>query len=247
MRIIVSLTVFLALLSVGCASSARYLTAQPAVQSSTLSESGLPDPFKTRITMKCTLVDKDGTCVYASVFYDQAATFATVTKDQRNALAYVLLTTSSDNCSSFLNRVFANRSGVTGIRDGIKNLMTGAAALTAKPSPGLSAALGFTNLFADSTVKSLDANEFASKTFDVIESAIKTQRNKSETEILQKLSADIDKYPVGALLLDVSRLKDACTLTSGIRGLQTTATGEEQKSETSRKTAATAITGVTLQ
>jgi len=125
--------------------------------------------------------------------------------------------------------------------------MTGAAALTAKPSPGLSAALGFANLFADSTVKSLDANEFASKTFDVIESAIKTQRNKTETEILLKLSSDIDKYPVGALLLDVTRLKDQCTLTSGIRGLQTTTNTEEQKAETSRKTAATTLTGVTIQ
>jgi hypothetical protein len=223
------------------------MVAQPAVEAATLTESGLPEAFKNRISMKCVLQDDDGTCVYKTVFYDHAATFAKATKADRDALAYVLLTTADDNCSWFLNRVFANRSGVTGIRDGIKNLMTGAAALTAKPSPGISAALGFANLFADSTVKSLDANEFASKTFDVIESAIKTQRNKTETEILLKLSSDIEKYPVGALLHDVSRLKDQCTLTSGIRGLQTTTTTEEQKSETSRKTAATTVTGVTIQ
>jgi hypothetical protein len=245
-RKIATVAVVLSVFSLGCASTARYMVAEPAVQASKLTETGLPDAFKDRISMKCMLED-EGTCVYSGVFYDHAATFAKATRADRDALAYVLLTTASDNCSWFLNRVFANRSGVSGIRDGIKNLMTGAAALTAKPSPGISAALGFANLFADSTVKSLEANEFASKTFDVIESAIKTQRNKTETEILLKLGSDIDKYPVGALLLDVSRLKDQCTLTAGIRGLQATASTEEQKSETSRKTAATALTGVTVQ
>ena len=247
MRLTSLCAIAVAILSLGCASTARYVVAQPAIQSFALTDAGLPAAFKGRIVMKCTLQDKDGTCIYASVFYDHAATFATVTKDERNALAYVLLSTADDNCSWFLNRVFANRSGVTGIRDGIKNLLTGAAALTAKPSPAISAGLGFANLFADSTVKSLDANEFASKTFDVIESAIKAERNKTETEIMLKLDAGVDKYPVGALLLDVGRLKDQCTLPAGIRGLQTTATTQEQTTETARKTAATTLTGVAIQ
>jgi hypothetical protein len=222
------------------------MVAQPAVQASTLAPSGLPAAFKDRIVMKCTLEDH-GTCVYSSVFYDHAATFASATATDRNALAYVLLNTANDNCSWFLNRVFANRSGITGIRDTIKNLMTGAAALTAKASPGVSAGLGFANLFADSSVKSLEANEYASKTFDAIESAISKQRNDVQTEILTKLTAPVDKYPVGALLLDVGRYKNLCTITSGVKSLQDVTKNEEQKSETKRKAAEATVFGVTLQ
>lgn len=237
---------FAALALFSCASSARYMVAQPAVQASTLAEDGLPASLKGRVTMKC-MVKDDVNCIYTAVVYDHAATFANVSKADRNALGYVLLTTASDNCSWFLNRVFANRAGVSGIRDGIKNLMTGAAALTAKASPAVSASLGFANLFADSTVRSLDANEYASKTYDAIESGIKAQRNKTETEILEKLSAEIDKYPVGALLLDMSRLKDECTVTSGIRTLQSSATTAERDSEVARKAAQRTLTGVAIQ
>jgi len=106
MRTSVYLAMVLSILSLGCASTAKYLVAQPAVQSSTLAETGLPDAFKGRVVMKCMLED-DGTCLYSSVFYDHAATFAKATKADRDALAYVLLTTASDNCSWFLNRVFA--------------------------------------------------------------------------------------------------------------------------------------------
>lgn len=233
-----------AALLMSCASNASHMRAQPAFQASELTDSGLPAPLQGRVKMKC-MFEQDGNCVYTGIFYDHAATFATIDAPQRNAFGYVLLTTASDNCSWWLSRVFANRAGISSIRDTIKNLMTGAAALTAKPSPVVSAGLGFANLFADSSVKSVDTNEFASKTFDSIESAIKAKRNRTETEILRRLAtATIEQYPIGALLLDVTRLKDECTLTSGIKGLQATASAEEQKSETERTTAQRAITGV---
>src|SRR2546430_2201581 len=119
--------------------------------------------------------------------------------------------------------------------------------LTAKPSPGLSAGLGFANLFADSTVKSLDANEYASKTFDTIQTAIKKQRNDTQAEIYQKLAASIDKYSTGALLLDISRYNDQCTLPSGITSLQDVTTTEEMSSDKQRKAAQASLTGVNLQ
>lgn len=235
-----------AALLTGCASTAKYMVAQPAIQASTLSDDKLPANLKGLVRMKC-MIEDDGNCVYVGVFYDHGATFAPVTKDERNALAYVILSTASDNCSWFLNRVFANRAGIGGIRDGIKNLATGAAALTASPSPAISAGLSFANLFADSTVKSFDANEYASKTFDAIESSIKAARNRTETEILQKLTLDTDKYPLGALLLDATRLKDECSLTTGIRALQSTTTAQEQQSETDRVAAQNTLTGLSIK
>jgi hypothetical protein len=248
MKVIVRVIVIVActLLVAGCSSTAKVMVAQPAVQSATLATDGLPAAFKGRIVMRC-VREEAGTCIYSTVFYDNAATFSSATATDRNALAYVLLTTANDNCSWFLNRVFANRTGISGIRDAIKNLATGAAALTAKASPGVSAGLGFANLFADSSVKALEANEYASKTYDAIESAISKQRNDVQTEIVTKLTAPIEKYSVGALLLDVSRYKNLCTITSGIKSLQDVTKQEEQKSETKRKAAEATAFGVTLQ
>jgi hypothetical protein len=123
--------------------------------------------------VECALEDeKDENCVYSEVLYHHAATFSAATTEDQNVLAYILLTTADGNCSWFLNRF--SQIGPESVESGTgSNLMTGAAALTAKPVAGDLSRLGFANLFADSTVRSIDANEYASKKFEAIESAIK--------------------------------------------------------------------------
>jgi hypothetical protein len=221
----------------GCASTARYFVAQQAIQPLATTPGSLPEPIKDHVQVRCVLPDGKDNCIYAGIYYDPSFVFATLDKPQRDAFAYLAVNVANQNCDWFIDRVFGNRTGINSIRDAIKNLMTGAAALTAKPSPALSAGLSVANLFADSTVKSLDANQFANQTFEALQSAIEKSRQDKQKEISDRLAKTPAEYPIGALVDDLQEYSGLCTLPSAFKSLKDITTQSAGAAKTDQKAA----------
>jgi hypothetical protein len=240
----VVLILALTFVTAGCGSTGRYFSAQQAIQPLPTTPGSLPDPIKDQVQVRCVLPDGNNDCVYAGVYYNPSFVFTTLAKAQRDAFAYLALNIANQNCKSFIDRVFANRTGVDSIRDAIKNLMTGAAALSAKPSPGISAALSVANLFADSSVKSIDANQYANQTFEALQSAIEKSRQDKMKEISDRLAKTTTEYPTGALVDDLQEYAGLCSLPSAFKSLKDITTQSAGNAKTEQKAATNKLFGV---
>jgi hypothetical protein len=94
----------------------------------------------------------------------------------RNAYLSYLLNVSDQNCSTFLNRAFANKASFDTGKSVFQDVVTGATAAIANASPHTSAGLGLTNLVLGKSVDNVNATFYFDKTFQAMAAAIDVER-----------------------------------------------------------------------
>jgi hypothetical protein len=165
-------------------------------------------------------------CVYLSA--DASNITSTIrAKDSslvRDKAITFLMSVSDMNCSNFLHRAFANKSGLDLTKTFISDLSTGVSAGTAFANPAVSAALSISNLVVGRGVESFNATYYYDKTFNAMESAIAAERLRIKTYVLAKQSQANAKpaavsYELVQALSDIRQYDDACSIKAGLSQL----------------------------
>lgn len=198
MRVLrVAVVAALLLVALGCASSSKYLHSESTVKhegvkivvfgGEYLQEACVGNDFFTldayNDSSKCYYRSVDVSPVISRDFSD----------DDRAKLMQYLLGVSDSNCNSFLDRSFANKSGLSFSHGLFQDLATGASGITAFSSPVWSAGLSGANLLVGSVSDNFDSSYYAGQTFQAVETSIKSARSALKADIVNKMKAKTDK------------------------------------------------------
>lgn len=120
----------------------------------------------------------------------------------RVRLLDLLMAHSDYNCTTFLNRSLAARNNVGGIRD----LLTGLAAIFAHGEPGASVVFSVANLGAGSVSNQFENNVYRGQDFATVHAAIRNHRDK----VRREHAAKVKTYSYGQILSAIDEYDAAC-------------------------------------
>jgi hypothetical protein len=223
-------TVFLA----GCASTANYVHSTP----STLfvdSQLALPasETLKDKIQLQCMRYQDHNNlpdaprnlreCLYVTT--DASKLLASASKDiaERDEVISYLTAISDFNCSNFMMRAFALRTGMDASKSFLSDLATGASAGTAFSTPALSAGLSLSNLVVGKGVDAITGAYYFGETFSAMESLISAERMRIKRYIRSRQATVDNKFPaydLRAALSDIRDYDDACSIKFGLGKLK---------------------------
>lgn len=161
-------------------------------------------------------------------------------KDRRDILISMLINYSNQNCTRFLDRAFANKTGLDATKNLFQDLTTGAAAGTAHANPAISAALSGSNLLIGTTVANFDKTVYLNQAFTSVRSTIASKRSEAAAAILSKQANDTYvKYTMFNALTDIHDYAEICSIQAGLTALQTDAqkTADSDKASLNKKQA----------
>lgn len=127
-------------------------------------------------------------CLYFSVETKQMLDdFSRLSTDEdrrmlRNMFISYLLNVSDQNCSTFLNRAFANKASFDTGKSMFQDIMTGSSAAIANASPPAAAGLSLGNLLVGKSVDNINATFYFDKTFQAMAAAIDVERTNVLTD-----------------------------------------------------------------
>lgn len=154
----------------------------------------------------------------------------------RNRYMSFLINISDQNCSTFLNRAFANKSGFDTSKAITQDILTGTSAATANAVPHLAAGLGLANLVIGKSVDNINTTFYFEKTFQALAAAIKVARNEVMTEyILAQKDSNYASYTIYDALANIRRYDDACSIRIGLAKLQALAQDIKNQTDMSEK------------
>jgi hypothetical protein len=187
---------------------------------------------------------KERECLYLSIdgnkLYSQADTYMQSTAESsklRKDVMEIAVNLSDMNCSTYLHRVLANKSGFDVFSDIGESFMTAISAGTAITSPGVARGLSLSNLVLGTTVDQFNNTYFMNETFQALESISQAERLKIKLFIQAKqLLADeseVDDINYGLFegLSDVRELDDACSMRVALAKLAEIADDERKTEE----------------
>lgn len=172
--------------------------------------------------IQCLYYAADATDVLSAFKISASQNYATLT-ETRNYFTSFLLNLSDQNCETFLNRAFANKSSVDTTKNTFQDILTGASAATANATPHTAAGLSLSNLVLGKTVENINATFFFEKTFQAIGSAIYLERSDIKEQITKKSNQTYQKYTIFDALADIRRYESACSIRIGVSRLQSLA------------------------
>lgn len=226
----------------GCASADRYLRPEGSFY---VPQPAAIDDLKLKVQgtdIKLNCLDKDGNasvrsaansadiqCLYYSAkvtdllpAFEEAPAGVDLA-NRRNHFMSFLLNIADQNCETFLNRAFANKSSVDTTKNTIQDILTGTSAATANAAPPTAAGLSLANLMLGKTVDNINSTFFFEKTFQAIGSAIYLERSDIREQISKRAVQPYPKYTVFDVLTDVRRYESACSIRVGVSRLQSLA------------------------
>lgn len=149
----------------------------------------------------------------------------------RNSHVSFLLNISDHNCTTFLNRAFASKSGVDTTSRTFNDILTGLSAATANAQPHAAAGLSVANLVIGKTVDNVNSTYYFEKTFQALAASIHAERNGIKTELKKNLTDDIGKFTIYDALALVHKYDNACSIRVGLEKLQGIAQDAANKTE----------------
>lgn len=232
-----------AICATGCAGTAEYMRSRPV----TYFQTQIPDgkgPLA-RVRLHCTQVQKlpseeqDGKngreCLYVSADVSALMEEPVSPQDTDEVIDY-LIGVSDMNCSNFMHRVFASKANMDFTDGLVSNLATSAATATAHVDPTVSAALNVANLVVGNSMDSFNSTYFLDKTFQALEAAINSERQRIMALIIAKRAtatpagappATARRYGLVQALSDLRAYDDACSIKAGLNTLVTIAETEQ--------------------
>ena len=232
----------LPLLLGGCKSIAEKMRSQPAVhfQPKSVGIAG-PENDKAQLNLHCmerrevetrkgdpSIVD----CAYVSADFSEVVLAGRTNSDET---LDALLAISDMNCSNYMHRVFSNRTFMDFSGGLAGDILTGVATATTHVEPNLAAVLGLSNMVVGKGVENFNATYFQEKTFQALEAAINSERERVRLLIMAKrVTADArtetDERPYGPLeaLPDIRAYDDACSFKAGLNVLVALAEREHE-------------------
>lgn len=187
---------------------------------------------------------KERECLYLSIdgnkLYSQADTYMQSTAESsklRKDVMEIAVNLSDMNCSTYLHRVLANKSGFDVFSDIGESFMTAISAGTAITSPGVARGLSLSNLVLGTTVDQFNNTYFMNETFQALESISQAERLKIKLSIQAKQlladESDVDDINYGLFegLSDVRELDDACSMRVALAKLVEIADDERKTEE----------------
>ena len=169
-------------------------------------------------------------CLYLSIDWQDVLGQRIRNEVERNRMVDLLLNVSDSNCTTFLSRVFANKAGLDATRNTGKDIATAIAAGTATVASGFSSGIGLFNLIGGTALDNLNSVLFSEKTFQVISSAVKTERLITRRALMEGKSRELANYSYLEALSDVQAYDQACSLQRGLERLAELAS-EKQRDE----------------
>jgi hypothetical protein len=247
----------------GCADAAKHLRAQPVwfldpketlkANLPSLDDTGKPtDKASAVVEFKCVRQPRSKNtapsenesvdqCLYLSMDMNQMLQVPIRNKFERNQFVHLMIDVSDYNCGTFLMRAFANKTGTEATRNTAKDVATAIAAGTAPFAAPVASGLGLVNLVGGTAIDNVNLAFYADKTFQVMSSAIGSERSKALGVILDSSKADIGEYSFFQALQDLQAYDDACSLRRGLDNLAATASADkdtqQQKLSVQRKAA----------
>lgn len=182
----------------------------------------------------------DGGCLYFSADMVEIAKFFKIpssessdtdkifSKNRNNYMSF-LMSISDQNCETFLNRTFANKSTVDTTKNSFQDILTGASAGSALAAPSVAAGFSLTNLVVGKSIDNINSTFFFEKTFQAIGSAINFERATIKEHIVNSEKLSYQEYTIYDSLSDIRKYDSACSIRIGVSKLQTLA--EEQLRE----------------
>jgi hypothetical protein len=154
-------------------------------------------------------------------------------KELQMQIVKLLLHISDHNCSTYLDRVFANKATTQSGTKTIQDILTGLTTGTAIPAPQAATALGLTNLVLGKITENVNEQFFFNKAFSAMEAGIEAKRKALKTGIEQKLFSNHKyvEYTIHDSLSDVRQYNYICSINAGVAELQRLAQDEVKKQE----------------
>lgn len=154
----------------------------------------------------------------------------------RNYMVSFLMNLAGQNCETFLNRAFANKSSLDTTKNAFQDILTGASAASATAAPPAAAGLSLANLVLGKSVDNINSTFFFEKAFQAIGSAIYLERTDIRDQMLRKFSHSYMQYTIFDALGDVRRYESACSIRVGVSKLQSlTEDRSREKAESERR------------
>lgn len=184
--------------------------------------------------IQCLYYAADATDVLSAFKTSASQSYATLT-ETRNYYTSFLLNLSDQNCETFLNRAFANKSSVDTTKNTFQDILTGASAAIANATPHTAAGLSLSNLVLGKAVENINTAFFFEKTFQAIGSAIYLERSDLKEQITKKSNQTYQKYTIFDALADIRRYESACSIRVGVSRLQSLADDRAREKMESEK------------
>ena len=164
-----------------------------------------------------------GQCLYQAIDYPDVQNLPVHNAAERNRVIDILVGISNDNCSTYRDRVLANKAAIDTVKNSGKDIAAGLAAGTVKAAAGFSAGLGLFNLVGGSVLTNFDQAIFSEKGFPGILAAIDSERAVAETTLNLNRRKKFAEYSYQAALNDVKKYDRACSITAAVEHLATLA------------------------
>lgn len=222
----------------GCGSSATYLSSQQSVYYKDAESIALPDTDLQKLfDLKCMKTMPQGPltfgsakeapqCLYIAVDASKAMQSGAADRSVRDKAIAYLFNVSETNCTNFLDRAFANRSGIDVTKNLTQDITTGVGAMTAFSTPALTAALGLTNLVVGKSADNVNSTFYFNQTFQAFEAAVTTERARIKSEIISKQAnrppvstATVVQYTLFDAMADIRSYDAACSMRVGLAKL----------------------------
>lgn len=124
---------------------------------------------------------------------------------RRDAIVLVLLHVADHNHKAYFDRVFRMYRVSNSTRNIANAVLTGSTAVTALFSGPAAAGIGAAHLVMDSAIAELDSTFFMNQTFEAIDKAVQSERERVRGEIRKRMGETIGSYPIQDALSDVER------------------------------------------
>lgn len=225
------LSLVLAGLLAGCASTAESLRTLPVTHYPAQTQLKVPDSLGQYLVLRCmenhsTAFIKESAaeeCLYVSA--DVTGLLQRIDQVEsdtamRDRTINFLVSLSDMNCSNFLHRAFATKAGLDFSKTLLSDIATGVSAGVVTASPALAAGLNVSNLVGGKGVDAFNATYYYDKTFQAMESAIAAERLRIRTQMVGK-QADQSQpaYDILQALSDIRAYDDACSIKAGLAQL----------------------------
>jgi hypothetical protein len=259
------------LLVAACAGTEEYLRSTPATHFPTGQSLTLDTNLSEIMTLHCLKTSKikyedtsgpgskEEECLYISASITKFAAADSSARIRNHAID-TLLSVSDINCSTFLNRAFANRAGLDYTKTLLQDLATAGSAGVATVSAPLSAGLSGTNLLVGKSVDTFTATYYVQQTFQAMETAIDASRQTVRAQILSHEAVPVPSsapdsvasapeasgphasapdasapspqtYSFADALAEIREYDDACSIKGGLAKLNTAATNSKKTAQ----------------
>lgn len=152
-------------------------------------------------------------------------------KALRNRYLSYLVNVADQNCATFLNRAFANKSTFDTTKGTLQDVLTGVSAATANGAPHAAAGLGLVNLVVGKSVDNINAAFFFEKTFQALSTSISAERANQGRRLKALIGEKYDDFDIHAALAFVHTYDEACTIRVGLEKLQAAAQDKARNDE----------------